>query len=187
MILRLSYSSVIFAGAFMSLASVRRMLPGYPPRMTTEPKFRHPDCPDVHLGVCAKCRRLYERDASDMGDKDVPEMRGHGSVPAGDSSSASGVTASGASHRLRPRQRADDASLTSDEATEPAGRSSSEGRRGKSQTRNAASQGSPTPGVAGVASGPLTPAEKQRAYRERLKADPERYKEYLAKERARKR
>lgn len=27
-----------------------------------EPEVRHPDCPDVHLGVCSKCRRLYERD-----------------------------------------------------------------------------------------------------------------------------
>ena len=27
-----------------------------------EPTQRHPECPDVHLGVCAKCRRLYARD-----------------------------------------------------------------------------------------------------------------------------
>ena len=95
-------------------------------------------------------------------------MRGHGSVPAEDSSSASGVTASGASRRLRPRQRADDASLTKPcEATEPAGRSSSEG--------------------SGLRDAPLTPAEKQKAYRKRLKADPVRYKEYLKRERARKR
>lgn len=24
--------------------------------------MRHPDCPDVHIGICPKCRRLYERD-----------------------------------------------------------------------------------------------------------------------------
>lgn len=30
--------------------------------MHNEPKTRHPECPDVHMGVCPKCRRLYERD-----------------------------------------------------------------------------------------------------------------------------
>lgn len=31
--------------------------------MHNEPKVRHPDCPDVHIGVCPKCWRLYARDA----------------------------------------------------------------------------------------------------------------------------
>lgn len=29
-----------------------------------EPTSRHPDCPDVHIGVCPTCRRLYARDES---------------------------------------------------------------------------------------------------------------------------
>lgn len=27
------------------------------------PAYRHPDCPDVHLGSCPTCKRLWERDA----------------------------------------------------------------------------------------------------------------------------
>jgi hypothetical protein len=34
---------------------------------------------------------------------------------------------------------------------------------------------------------PLTPAEKQKAYRERLKSDPDKYEKYLENERMRKR
>ena len=26
------------------------------------PNVRHPDCADVHLGLCPKCRRLYDKD-----------------------------------------------------------------------------------------------------------------------------
>ena len=152
---------------------------------------RHPDCPDVHLGVCAKCRRLYERDALGMGDKQVqkdePEMRGHRSAPAEDSFSASGVTASGASRRLRPRQRADDASLTKPVVESP-----------ERETEAACRPRRVTEGKDGGVRGPLTPAitiddvrrkarERKRRWLERLKADPERYAEYLKRERARKR
>ena len=43
-----------------------------------------------------------------------------------------------------------------------------------------------TPIEAGVAPGPLTPAEKQKAYRERLRADPVKWLEHLESERLRK-
>lgn len=37
---------------------------------------RHPDCPDVHMGSCPNCRRLYERDkrsAESSVAEDIPD------------------------------------------------------------------------------------------------------------------
>ncbi len=59
--------------------------------------------------------------------------------------------------------------------------------RGGVVTSKGVVDGLPEKHDAGVAPGPLTPAEKQRAYRERLKADPVKWEAYKAKERERKR
>lgn len=42
---------------------------------------RHPDCPDVHLGSCPKCERLWKRDAARQGS--VHEQSAVGAVDAG--------------------------------------------------------------------------------------------------------
>lgn len=38
--------------------------------------IRHPECPDVHLGVCPKCRRLYARDTSSEPDEGISGRTG---------------------------------------------------------------------------------------------------------------
>lgn len=53
----------------------------YPSRMSVTMQKRHPECPDVHLGLCRECERLYERDriaadrlgVSEIGASTIPD------------------------------------------------------------------------------------------------------------------
>lgn len=120
---------------------------------------RHPECPDVHLGSCPKCERLWKLDRLER--SSAVEQRPLKSSVAGSTPAA-------------PTKEVQD-EVSEAHAPDDAGSDVHE-----VADRDAGGEGLDR----GGSSGPLTPAQKQRAYRERKKrTDPD----YLKREAARKR
>lgn len=130
--------------------------------MEIEPKFRHPDCPEVHLGVCAKCRRLY---AASLTNLEAPMPVKNRATPAAE------VVERRVDEAPKPlpphlKEVLDAVDGDVEAAAEIVARSFTEAL------------------IDAVI--PLTPAEKQKRHRAKIKADPLLYAAYLEAERKRK-
>lgn len=105
---------------------------------------RHPECPDVHLGECPKCKRLYGRDRLER--SSAVERRPVKSQVEGSSPSAP-AKSSGPTDKAKAGEVVSDAGEKSDE---PRPLQPSRGGERVVETPKA-----------------LTPAQKQKRYRER--------------------